>query len=170
MRAQHLDEYLAALEEQLAVLARLKALAEEKREHVVLGRVRELEGLLAREARLLVELEESEQRRGAVHKALAATLGIRPQDLVAARLLEAARAAGLARAEELGARLQALRQAVEALKLLNRENEDLINQSLGFIRALESALTGEPGATGYYSPRGAVAPRGAAVSLIDRKA
>lgn len=162
-----LDAFLRVLEEETEVLEDLIAIAREKKQLVVLGKVKELQELLNREARAVTALEKAEAERHQRHEALAQEWGGTALDLRGGQLIEKARELGLEQARELEERIESLNQAVTTLKFLNRENEDLIKQSIAFIQAVERELTGG-GATTYTRSGGLVSDQ-PPTSLVDRK-
>jgi len=164
---QVLEEFIRALEEEIEVLEGLIEMAREKKELVVLGKVKELQELLNREARALLALERTESERQRLHEALASEWGMPASDLRGEALLDKARELGEEGAGRLKELLDSLGRAVNALKFLNRENEDLIKQSVAFIQALERELTG--GGAPTYSRSGDLRPESPPVSLLDKK-
>ena len=85
----------------------------------------------------------------------------------ASRLLEMVREKGFSGVEALQEQLEEMQAAVNMLKLLNRENEDLINQSLAFIQSLEEAVT--RGGASTYSREGTMVDSKSKLTILDRK-
>lgn len=162
-----LQEFLRVLGEETRVLEALIEIAREKKQLVVLGRARELQELLNREARAVAALERVEAERCRWHEELAREWGSTAAELRGRELVEKARKLGVEEARDLEERIGSLNRALETLKFLNRENEDLIKQSVAFIQAVERELTGAGAPT--YSRSGDLKTDGPTASLLDKK-
>jgi flagellar biosynthesis/type III secretory pathway chaperone len=164
---QKLNQYVEILSQQNRVLRGLLELTREKKQYIILGEVRELDGLLKKEAGLVMSLEALEERRFHSQGELIHLLGAAGEESGASRLLEMVREKGFSGAEALQEQLEEMQAAVNMLKLLNRENEDLINQSLAFIQSLEEAVT--RGGASTYSREGTMVDSKSKLTILDRK-
>ncbi|NLU51096.1 MAG: flagellar protein FlgN [Syntrophomonadaceae bacterium] len=162
-----LEEFLRILTEQNRLVQGLVELAGEKRRLVILGQVRALDELLKKEGRLVLALERLEDERYRLQGELAGQMGMDVADLAASTLLAVVRERGFPGEDVLQEQLETLQAGLNSLKVLNRENEDLINQSLSFIRCLEDAIT--RGGSFTYSDKGALVGNRRKISLLDQK-
>lgn len=164
---QRLNQYIEILDQQNRVLRGLLELGQKKKQYIILGEVPELDGLLKKEAGLVMSLEALEERRFQSQAELTHLLGAAGEEPGAFRLLEMVREKGFSGVEALQEQLEEMQAVVNKLKFLNRENEDLINQSLAFIQSLEEAIT--RGGASTYSREGTMVGSKSKLTILDHK-
>ena len=162
---QRLNQYIEILDQQNRVLRDCWNWVRRK-QYIILGEVPELDGLL-KEAGLVMSLEALEERRFQSQAELTHLLGAAGEEPGAFRLLEMVREKGFSGVEALQEQLEEMQAVVNKLKFLNRENEDLINQSLAFIQSLEEAIT--RGGASTYSREGTMVGSKSKLTILDHK-
>ncbi len=156
-----------ALENENQILERLVELAVAKKEHLILGQVKELEKLVRTEGIVISELGKWEDARFQLQKRLAKALPdqfpMKMEQLQS--LLQRSYPHLVRRLQEV---VRGLTLNLEHINRLNQHNNELLEQSLDHIAFLETVLIGNH--SGAYSPDGlqpAVGP--SPISLLDRK-
>jgi flagellar biosynthesis/type III secretory pathway chaperone len=164
---QHCLDLIEALDKENQILEKLAVLACEKKEHVILGKVKELENLIREEGIIISELGKWEDARFRIQQQLG-------EESPAAVPMKAGRLVGLVRescphlATGLQEALNRLEINLQRLNQLNRHNNELLEQSLDHIAFLEAALVGNH--SGAYSQKGSQsAGSPSRINLLDRK-
>lgn len=151
-----------ALDKQNQILERLAQLAGIKKEHIILGRTKELEKLIREEGIIVSELGKWEDARFRLQKKISPALS-------ATDLVNLARQDYPHLAQALFEVLKRLEINLGELNQLNRHNNDLLEQSLDHIAFLEAALIGNN--SGAYTQNGLQSEDSPSrISLLDRRA
>lgn len=160
-------DLIEALDKENQILEKLAVLACEKKEHVIRGKVKELENLIREEGIIISELGKWEDARFRIQNQLS-------EQSAAAAPLKAAELVSLVKencphlATGLQEALHHLEINLQRLNNLNRHNNELLEQSLDHIAFLEAALVGNH--SGAYSQKGSQsAGSPSRINLLDRK-
>lgn len=160
---KHIQELFANLQQQLDCYKRLLEFARAKRPVLVEGNIKELDNIVKKEELLIFEVGRLEEKRVAIHRALADHFMLSVEDLTAVELEKRID-------KDLGTKInQLLKDFDEVLKELselNETNSELIQTSLDYINFSLNLLTSER-APGYHEHDQAEGRPGAKV--FDRK-
>jgi hypothetical protein len=134
------------------ILDNLIEIAQDKQQLIILGRVQELDRLIQKEGIVVSNLEKLEGARFKLQEQIASGWGMVASELTVAVLLERLEAEYNDLYEVCQAEIQKLTYNMDRLRLINSNNNDLINQSLNYIDEIQSILYGD--VAGTYSEKG----------------
>lgn len=146
-----LDEFKTAIQRENEVLDQLVSLGEEKQRHIVLGQLKELDGLMQREGLVVANLEKLEGTRFKLQQQINQKWG-RDDIQPATELLSRVQTEMPAQYAGLEEQINRLAYNLSRLKVINNHNHELLEQSLGYIATLEALLEGD--IAGTYSDKG----------------
>lgn len=163
MLSEQLKELTTVLQSEAAAYAELLQLSEKKQRILIEGKAPELEEILKQEELLTSRVGSLEKRRTELHEQLAAHFGISAQELVLTRLVSLVPEP---HARELAQLKQDLNRTLDRLGKLNRQNAQLIRQSLEYINFSLNLLIGADGSPVYNGQKGRKKDGGS--RLLDR--
>lgn len=162
-----MTDLIAAMDKVNSVLGQLADLAHEKKELIILGKVKELDNLIRKEGIVISELERLEDARFRLQsKLVVKNAAAAPAN--AREILEITRLDYPQLASVMDECLSRLDFNLTRLRMLNQRNHELLESSLDHIAFLEAAINGDSAVT--YSDKG-MGPNGktSRVNLLDRK-
>lgn len=162
-------QFVAALAEQLQVLNDMLDLERKKTEVLLSGNPAELDTLVKGEHVLIWQLGRLEERRFGLQQELAASLGLKPQELTLSTAASLAPARWRARLVELGDRYGAV---CADLTTRNEQNRELLKGALVYCDFALNMLHGQAATGTVYSAPGAKEPAPAPRSarILDNRA
>lgn len=159
-----LDHLVDLLQEELKLYGQLLALVEEERDLLAVGRIREVEEMVAGLNHVTDKIKALEDQRGRLVASLARTYQLDQETL--SELLQVVDYNYRQRLEKLG---DELRHVVEATETANKYNAYLIRESLDFIRQTFVDTAREMGEISTYGKRGDVDKPRLASAMVDRR-
>jgi len=163
-------EFIDTLGKQNRALISLVQLEEEKRRIIILGQVDELNKLNQKEGILVSNLQKLEVARFRIHAKLARLWETSVQELPIGQMLAKVKDLCPEWVGEMQTEVKQLKGSLARLQSANKENNDLINQSLEYINIVQSILTGD--VAGTYSDMGIQVDESTArpiMRLLDKK-
>ena len=127
------------LREQKEVLGNMLALAKEERQIIINGESDKLENVIRLELKELNKLGAVEKKRLALHKVIAAELGLPDDDITVSKIAEKAQPDEREAIEELQVELMAL---IEEHSAVNMENRELIKAHLEYSETMLELMVG----------------------------
>lgn len=165
-----LEEFKAAIQKENEVLDQLASLGEEKQRHIVLGQLKELDGLMQREGLVVANLEKLEGTRFKLQQQINQKWGRQDSQPGASELLSRVQTETPDLYAGLEEQIHRLAYNLSRLKAINSHNHELLEQSLGYIDTLEALLEGD--IAGTYSDKGQQVDEDRArprINLLDKK-
>lgn len=160
-----LERMESLLDRQLELYQSLVEMSHRKQQVLVRGDLQELESIIKAEQALLWQAGKLEESRLALQGELAASAGLKPEELDLSKLAELAGEPFASRYKSLQGCMVAI---MDQLGAINRLNMELIEQSLSYINFSLELLSGaEAGET--YTPAGKSPGRKDVTRLLDRK-
>jgi len=138
MRESMID-LCALLEEQKCVLGRMLELAKEERQIIIKGEPNKLEDVVRLELKELNKLGAIEKKRLALHKAIAAQMGLPDENMTVSGIAEVAEPDERERIRELQAELMPI---IEEHAAVNSENRELIKSHLEYSETMLELMVG----------------------------
>ena len=164
-----LTDFTRAVAALNAVLDELAELGQEKQQLIILGKVKELDTLIRKEGILISNLEKTEGARFKLQEQIGQSWGLSSEELSAREIL--------IRTEEtyppcyhgLEEAINRLDYNLTRLGAINVHNNELIEQSLDYIKVIETTFNGDM--AGTYSSNGNQTGEGsyALKNLLDKK-
>lgn len=166
-----IQAYGQVLMKENQAIDKLLALGEEKKNCIILGKVKDLDKMLSKEGIIAANLEKMENERIKIHAQIAAQWGMAVQELTAKTLVQLSQEKMLAGADLLKQQIEHMEKSIFQLQDINRQNNELIGASLEYIDSMQAMLIGDD--AGIYSDKGTPASENTtrpAYRLIDKKA
>ncbi len=151
------------------VLDELADLGQQKQELIVLGKVKELDSLIRKEGIVISNLEKTEGARFKLQEQIGQKWGISSEELSAQEILKQVQEKYPSCHRELNEALNRLDYNLTRLGAINVHNNELIEQSLDYIKVIETTLNGD--IAGTYSNNGDQAGESNYIlkNLLDKK-
>ncbi|MEN6351335.1 MAG: flagellar protein FlgN [Syntrophomonas sp.] len=165
-----IPDFIQMLKKENSILDMLVEIAEEKKNLIILGKVQELDNLIKKEGITISNLDRIEGARFKLQEKMAAEFDLTPQEFKASEMLKRTRDKSPETYKELEEQISRLDYNVVRLKAINTHNNELVDQSLDFIGAMESMLNGD--VAGTYSQKGLQSDESKSrpkISLLDKK-
>lgn len=162
-----IDDFISVLETQAGNYANLLGLSREKKDAVLRNDIEYLQKITELENTVITRNQRLDKKRGAVLDDIALVLNKKPADLTFAALLKMHE--GMPEYDRL-AKVQAeIKSSLDALKIINEQNNVLIKNSLEYIEfsmnVIRGSMTQE---AGFYGADGEQVDRGG-VPFFDAK-
>ena len=153
---QTLADLCALLREQKEVLGNMLELAKEERQIIIGGESDKLEDIIRLELKELNKLGGIEKKRLALHKVIAAELGLKDDDITVSKIAETAQPEERDAIRKLQTELIPL---IEEHSAVNAENRELIKSHIEYSETmLELVIGSEDPLNNMYSGDGRAAP------------
>jgi len=153
---QSLADLCSLLQEQKEVLGNMLALAKEERQIIVSGESDKLEGVIRLELKELNKLGAAEKKRLALHKAIAAELGLPDGEITVSNIAEKAEPDEQEQIRKLQMELMPL---IEEHAAVNMENRELIKAHVEYSETMLELMVGsEDPLNNMYGGDGKAAP------------
>ncbi len=151
------------------VLDELANLGQEKQQLIILGKVQELDSLIRKEGIIISNLEKAEGARLKLQEQIGRNWGISSEELSAQEILKRVETDYSSCHPALVEAINRLDYNLTRLRAINVHNNELIEQSLDYIKVIETTLNGD--IAGTYSPTGNQTGEDnyALKSLLDKK-
>lgn len=152
------------------VLDELAELGQEKQQFIIVGKVKELDNLIRKEGIIISNLERFEGARFKLQEQIGQGWGVKAEELSAREILQRVRENYPSCYSDLEETINRLDYNLTRLKAINVHNNELIEQSLDYIKVMETMLGGD--VAGIYSDKGLKSEEeGLRVSkgLLDKK-
>ncbi len=147
-----LENFIDYLQQENQVMDRLCEWGQKKKDLIILGRVKELDDLIKQESLAINEFQGLEENRFKLQQQLADGWKMDIKDISAREILKRVE-------EDQPALFDSLQQSVNRLdfnlirlKAINEHNNELLEESLDYIGAMEAAILGDK--AGLYSNSG----------------
>jgi len=152
-----------------AILDDLAVLGQEKQRLIILGKVKELDTLIRKEGIVISNLEKTEGARFKLQEQIGQSWGISSQELSAREILKRVEETYPSCYHDLEEAINRLDYNLTRLGAINVHNNELIEQSLDYIKVIETTLNGD--IAGTYSSNGNQNTEGnyALKNLLDKK-
>jgi len=153
---QTLADLCALLQEQKEVLGNMLKLAKEERQIIIGGESEKLEGIIRLELKELNKLGAIEKKRLALHKVIAAELGLMEDDLTVTKIAEKAQPDEREAIKKIQTELMPL---IEEHTAVNAENRELIKSHIEYSETMLELMVGsEDPLNNMYGVDGKSAP------------
>ncbi len=165
-----LENFIDYLNKQNQVMDSLADLGQEKKELIILGRVKELDELIKHETTAINDLQELEEGRFKLQQQLAGRWAMDLKDISAGEILARVRQNQPAFFGQLEQAINRLDFNLTRLRAINEHNNELLEDSLDYIGAIERSLLGDK--AGLYSSSGDQLEEHSAANrqrLLDKK-
>ncbi|MCK9313743.1 MAG: flagellar protein FlgN [Methanocorpusculum sp.] len=164
-----LTDFTRAVSALNAVLDDLAELSQEKQQLIILGKVKELDTLIRKEGILISNLEKTEGARFKLQEQIGQSWGISGGELSAREILKRVEETCPTCYHDLEQAINRLDYNLTRLGAINAHNNELIEQSLDYIKVIETTLNGDT--AGTYSSNGNQITEGnyALKNLLDKK-
>lgn len=164
-----LTDFTRAVSALNAVLDDLAELGQEKQQLIILGKVKELDTLIRKEGILISNLEQTEGARFKLQEQIGQSWGINSGELSAREILKRVEETYPTCYYDLEEAINRLDYNLTRLGAINVHNNELIEQSLDYIKVIETTLNGD--IAGTYSSNGSQTAEGNYVlkNLLDKK-
>ncbi len=165
-----LGDFIDYLNKQNQVMDSLAELGQEKKELIILGRVKDLDELIKHEGTAINELHQLEEGRFKLQKQLADNWGRDLNDFSAREILNTVRQNQPAFFNDLEQAINRLDFNLTRLRAINEHNNELLEDSLDYIGAIEASILGDK--AGIYSSSGDQVDDKSAIkrkTLLDKK-
>ncbi len=164
-----LTDFTRAVADLNAVLDELAELGQEKQQLIILGKVKELDTLIRKEGIVISNLEKTEGARFKLQEQIGQGWGISSEELSAREILKRAEEAYPSCYHDLEEAINRLDYNLTRLGAINVHNNELLEQSLDYIKVIETTLNGD--IAGTYSSNGDQTGEGsyALKNLLDKK-
>ena len=166
-----MQAFIQTLIEENMLLEKLLAFGEEKKQIIILGKIQELDKLVQKEQIIVSNLEKIENTRFELHEQIARRWEMQVEELTASSLVEKSQEILPLFTVQLKQEIEHIETAINRLRKINQENNELIGMSLEYIDNMQSMLIGD--LAGTYSESGTQASEGnsrAAFRILDKKA
>lgn len=162
-------EFTRTVEAMNQVLDELAQLGQEKQQLIIVGKVKELDSLIHKEGIITSNLEKVEGARFKLQEQIGQEWGIKAEELSAREILQRVKESYPSCYPDLEEVINRLDYNLTRLRAINVHNNELIEQSLDYIKVLESILGGD--VAGTYSSQGIQASEATyiAKNLLDKK-
>ncbi|HOQ10641.1 MAG TPA: flagellar protein FlgN [Syntrophomonadaceae bacterium] len=159
-----LREFIEVMAKQNQILDQLAVLGEQKQQIIIAGEVKELDSLIQKESGLVAHLEKLESQRFKLQQKL------NRSETTARELVEWVGQEYPQLKEEFQETVDRLSYNLDRLKVINKHNNELIEQSLQYIESIQALLNGD--IAGTYTDRGDLADEktGRRINLLDTRA
>jgi small-conductance mechanosensitive channel len=137
--AEVLNNLIKALEEEVSLYADLCALVEKTQQALLNHNLAELTKMLDSQQLLILQAAKQEEKRQQAQDQAALFFALSPEELTLSQLIEQAPKSFRGKLRELQ---QSLLQQVDKINLANRQNEELIKDSLKYIDYTMNLITG----------------------------
>ena len=136
---QSISDLCALLEEQKGVLGKMLELAKEERQIIIKGESEKLEGVIRLELKELNKLGAIEKKRLALHKVIAAEMGLKDENITVSIIAENAEPEEDEKIRKLQTELMPL---IEEHTEVNSENRELIKSHLEYSETMLDLMVG----------------------------
>jgi flagellar biosynthesis/type III secretory pathway chaperone len=153
------------------ILDTLVQVGQAKQQLIISGRVQELDKLIQKEGITVSNLEKLEGARFKLQEEIASRWRIAPEKINVAVILEKLQEEHYDSYGTFKDEIERLSYNLDRLRVINSNNNDLINQSLNYIDEIQSVLYGD--VAGTYSEKGLQSeedPLRPHISILDKKA
>lgn len=147
-----LAEFTRAVSALNEVLDELAELGQEKQQLIILGKVKELDSLIRKEGIIISNLEKTESARFKLQEQIGQSWGISKEELSAREILKRTEETYPSCFGDLEEAISRLNYNLTRLGAINVHNNELIEQSLDYIKVIETTLNGD--IAGTYSNTG----------------
>jgi hypothetical protein len=164
-----LTDFTRAVDALNTVLDELAELGQEKQQLIILGKVKELDTLIRKEGILISNLEKTEGARFKLQEQIGQSWGLSSEELSAREILKRTEETYPSCYHALEEAINRLDYNLTRLGAINVHNNELIEQSLDYIKVIETTLNGD--VAGTYSSNGNQTGEGsyALKNLLDKK-
>lgn len=164
-----LTDFTRAVAALNTVLDELAELGQEKQQLIILGKVKELDTLIRKEGIFISNLEKTEGARFKLQEQIGQSWGISSEELSAREILKRVQETYPSCYRDLEEAINRLDYNLTRLGAINVHNNELIEQSLDYIKVIETTLNGD--IAGTYSSNGNQTGEGsyALKNLLDKK-
>jgi len=153
---QILTDLCELLQEQKIVLERMLELSKEERGIIIDGETERLEGVIRLELKELSKLGAAEKRRMALHKVIAAEMGITDDDITVSKITDKANEDERDTIRDLQKEIMTI---IDEHTALNKENRELIKAHMEYSEKMLDMMVGEEDPlNNLYSIDGSEAP------------
>lgn len=151
------------------VLDELAELGQEKQQLIILGKVKELDTMIRKEGIVISNLEKAEGARFKLQEQIGQSWGMSSEELSAREILKRVQENYPSCYHDLEEAINRLDYNLTCLGAINVHNNELIEQSLDYIKVIETTLNGD--IAGTYSSTGNQNSEGnyASKNLLDKK-
>ncbi len=165
-----LEDFIDYLNKQNQVMDQLSQWGQDKKELIILGQVKELDELIRQESTAINELQQLEEGRFKLQKQLADRWGRDVKDISAREILSRVRQNQPAFFDNLELAVNRLDFNLTRLRAINEHNNELLEDSLDYVGAIEASILGDK--AGLYSSSGDQLDEKSInrKSLLDKKA
>lgn len=162
-------DFTRTIETMNQMLDQLAELGQEKQQLIIVGKVKELDNLIHKEGIVTSNLEKIEGARFKLQEQIARGWKVKAEELSAREILQRVRESYPSSFTELEEAINRLDYNLTRLKAINNHNNELIEQSLDYIKVIETVLDGD--VAGTYSNEGRQAAEAAYhnKNLLDKK-
>lgn len=147
-----LEKFIQFLNLQNEKLDNLAELGQDKKQFIILGKIKELDELIKTEAAAVNALQNLEEGRFSVQQEIASLWGKNVHEFAARELLEQVAQEYPAYRKDLEMAINRLDFNLTRLRAINSHNNDLLEHSLSYIEGLEAVINGDK--AGIYSRTG----------------
>lgn len=164
-----LTDFTGAVTALNAALDELAELGQEKQQLIILGKVKELDTMIRKEGIVISNLEKIEGARFKLQEQIGQSWGISSEELSAREILKRVQETYPSCYRDLEEAINRLDYNLTRLGAINVHNNELIEQSLDYIKVIETTLNGD--IAGTYSSNGNQTGEGsyALKNLLDKK-
>ncbi len=164
-----LTDFTRAVDALNTILDELAELGQEKQQLIILGKVKELDTLIRKEGILISNLEKTEGARFKLQEQIGQSWGLSSEELSAREILKRTEETYPPCYHGLEEAINRLDYNLTRLGAINVHNNELIEQSLDYIKVIETTLNGD--VAGTYSSNGNQISEGsyALKNLLDKK-
>jgi flagellar biosynthesis/type III secretory pathway chaperone len=151
------------------VLDQLAEVGQEKQQLIIMGQVKELDSMIHKEGIIVSNLEKIEGARFKLQEQIGRGWGISADELSAREILQKGKESYPSCYPELEKAITRLEYNLSRLRAINVHNNELIEQSLDYIKVIEAVLGDD--VAGTYSNEGIQAGEAnyAIKNLLDKK-
>ncbi|KUG02333.1 hypothetical protein ASZ90_020286 [hydrocarbon metagenome] len=147
-----LGDFIDFLNKQNQVMDQLSQWGQDKKELIIQGQVKELDELIRRESKAINELQQLEEGRFRLQNQLADKWGLDITEISAREILKRVRQNQPAFFTDLEQAVNRLDFNLTRLRAINEHNNELLEDSLDYIGAIEASILGDK--AGLYSSSG----------------
>jgi len=164
-----LTDFTRAVDALNTILDELAELGQEKQQLIILGKVKELDTLIRKEGILISNLEKTEGARFKLQEQIGQSWGLSSEELSAREILKRTEETYPPCYHGLEEAINRLDYNLTRLGAINVHNNELIEQSLDYIKVIETTFNGDM--AGTYSSNGNQTGEGsyALKNLLDKK-
>jgi len=147
-----LAEFTRTITTMNQIMDELAELGQQKQQLIIKGLVKELDSLLRQEGTIVFNLEQIEAARFVLQKQISEKWGIKAEELTTREILSRAEKEYPSCYHDLKNAINHLDYNLTRIKAINNHNQELIEQSLDYIKTVEALLKGD--IPGTYSSQG----------------